>query len=289
MSRSRAFCFTWNNYPADAIETLRSLDSVYILATYEVAPATGTPHLQGYVYFRNGKTLSAVTRLMPRCHITVARGSAQQNYEYCTKTRAEDIAAGTVASVIGLELGTKPMDNETKGRKGKEFWDDVVLKAKAGRLEEIDSNIYVTQYNTLKRIAVDHMEKPPRLETSDHLWIYGATGCGKSTAVHDKYPDLYLKDLTQWWDGYRGEDIVLVDDMDPYHRGLARHFKLWGDKLPFHCQSKGSANTIRPKRVIVTSQYTPEQVWDDEETLAAIQRRFRLVHKVSLASEVEWN
>lgn len=289
MTRVRAYCFTWNNYPEDAFEKLRSLDTIYILATKEVAPETGTPHLQGYCYFPNGKTITAVTRLLPGCHITQARGTAAQNYQYCTKTRPEDQAAGIPASPIGLELGQRPMDQAEKGRKGKEFWDDVVVKAKAGRLDEIDSNVYVTQYNTLKRIAVDHMQKPDRLEHSDHLWIYGSTGVGKSTAVHDKYPDVYLKDLTQWWDGYQGEDIVLVDDMDPYHKGLARHFKLWGDRLPFHCQSKGSANTIRPKRVIVTSQYTPEQVWDDEETLAAIQRRFRLVHKVSLASEVEWN
>lgn len=85
--RSRAWLFTWNNYPADYSSHLDTLAVSYIVAGEEVAPATGTPHLQGYLYFTNARTLSAVRKLLPGCHLTTPNGTHQQNDQYCRKTR----------------------------------------------------------------------------------------------------------------------------------------------------------------------------------------------------------
>jgi len=54
----------------------------------ELAPSTGTPHLQGFVAFSGRRRLGAVRTLLPRCHLTSARGSAQQNRAYCIKDGA---------------------------------------------------------------------------------------------------------------------------------------------------------------------------------------------------------
>jgi len=51
--KSRDWCFTLNNYKAIDEAILRQLDSKYLIYGYETAPETGTPHLQGYVYFEN--------------------------------------------------------------------------------------------------------------------------------------------------------------------------------------------------------------------------------------------
>jgi len=43
-------------------------------------------------------------------------------------------------------------------------------------------------------------------------------------------------------------------------------------------ESKGSSMQIRPKHFIVTSNYTPEQLFDDPVLAQAIRRRFYFIN-----------
>lgn len=81
--RSRSFCFTWNNYPAEAPDTLGTLGADYQVYGKEVAPTTGTLHLQGYLHFPNAVSVVSLRRKLPGVHIVQARGSAQQNKVCC--------------------------------------------------------------------------------------------------------------------------------------------------------------------------------------------------------------
>jgi len=84
-SRSRSFCFTWNNYPDEHQDRLDTLGFRYTCYGYEWAPATGTPHLQGYLYFENARTHRSIVRALPGVHVTIARGSFPDNRKYCSK------------------------------------------------------------------------------------------------------------------------------------------------------------------------------------------------------------
>lgn len=85
-SRSRSFCFTWNNYPDNHQDVLDELDFRYVCYGYEFAPQTGTPHLQGFILFANARTLNSVIRGLPGVHVLVARGTAAHNRTYCSKS-----------------------------------------------------------------------------------------------------------------------------------------------------------------------------------------------------------
>lgn len=83
--RSRRFCFTINNYSEDEIAQLhKSFDGSKYIIGKEVGDE-GTPHLQGYVEFKFGKTLTALKKINNRAHWEIAKGNTDQNVKYCSK------------------------------------------------------------------------------------------------------------------------------------------------------------------------------------------------------------
>jgi len=233
--------------------------------------------LQGFITFENrGKRLGGVRQLLPGCHLEIANGTAQQNRAYCSKTRECDARPNDVFH----ERGSIPITSHDKGQLEKARWDAVRLFAESGRLDEIESCIYIRYYSSLKRIAVDHMPRMERLEKPCGVWIYGEAGTGKSRSVNDAYPELFPKPKSIWWDGYNGEQVVLLDDVDIYDVKLGGLLKHWSDCYPFIGESKGFSRKIRPIKFFVTSQYRIEDIWCDIPTQEALKRRFHVIVKV---------
>nr|WAE43189.1 MAG: replication associated protein [Cressdnaviricota sp.] len=116
-------------------------------------------------------------------------------------------------------------------------------------------------------------------------WITGDTGIGKSRWVRDTYGDkCYYKPMNKWWDGYKGETVVLIDDFDLKGECLGHYLKIWADCYSFNAEIKNG--TIQPviDTFIITSQYEPQHVfcqgkdpekWDSQ-LVDAIRRRFQL-------------
>jgi len=263
MSRSRNFCFTLNNYSPDDEEFVLSVPCRYVIFGREVG-ANGTPHLQGFIVFKNARSFDSVKNLVPRWHIEVARGNVDQNVDYCSK-------GGDV-----VEHGEKPCSNVAKGLAEKRRWDDAIADAKRGELDSIPGDIYLRFYGSLKRIQKDHMAPVPDADDVTGVWFYGAAGAGKSRLARERFPGAYFKMCNKWWDGYNLEDNVIIDDVDPNHKCLGHHFKIWADRYSFLAEVKGGAMLIRPRVICVTSQYSPEEVFDDAATVAAIRRRFKV-------------
>jgi len=266
--RSRKFCFTWNNYPDDHGEILGNLGSTYLIYGYEEAPTTGTPHLQGFIYFANARSRDRLRTQVPGCSIEIANGTPEQNIEYCSKDDEF------------LEFGDRPCTQAEKGDSEVARYDNARTLAKSGNLDDIPADIFVRCYSTLRRIELDYMPSVLPNPGVCGTWIYGAAGSGKTRSVYAAYPELYQKPANTWWDGYQREPIVLVDDIDIYDVRLAGHLKHWADFCPFIAERKGGGLRIRPTKVFVTSQYSIEEIWSDEQTRAALNRRFTVIQKV---------
>lgn len=83
--RARSWCFTINNHNIDDLIGLVDMSFMYLVFGFEIAPSTGTPHIQGYVAYDEGLSRRQVSKLMPRASVEVANGSLQSNYNYCSK------------------------------------------------------------------------------------------------------------------------------------------------------------------------------------------------------------
>lgn len=134
----------------------------------------------------------------------------------------------------------------------------------------------IFQYGTLKKNVQNYLLNTTPLEDFERVnyWIYGAPGIGKSQWVRRTFPDLYSKSQNKWWDGYKGETAVLIDDLDT--PTLGHYLKIWGDNYGITGETKGGTIPLPYKQIIVTSNYLPSDLWkDDPQMVAAIERRFQ--------------
>lgn len=131
----------------------------------------------------------------------------------------------------------------------------------------------------MRKIRNDTLLENNTLEGNlENFWYYGPPGTGKSLCARDSYPKLFLKALNHWWDGYQGEETILIEEWElGSGKFLGHHLKIWADRYPFKPEIKGSSlPPQRPKRIIVTSNYSIDECFGSDQTLVqAIKRRFQ--------------
>lgn len=125
------------------------------------------------------------------------------------------------------------------------------------------------------------MEPPSDLPSGTLVgyWFWGQSGRGKTHHTTEQYPNAYRKICNnKWFDGYQPDKHkeILLDDLDKSHNYMGFHLKIWADRYAFVGEIKGSSITMRPEKVIVTSNYHPRDIWDDSTTLEPILRRFEI-------------
>lgn len=267
--RSKRWSFTLNN-PTEAEESLlqglvSSGQATFIVIGKERGES-GTYHFQGYIEVPNKLSLSSIRSIIPRAHLEKSRGSAQSNIAYCTKEDNDAFKDGS------------PM---SQGRRSD--------------LEEIKESL--DGGATMTEIAEQHFSKwvvyrrsfqaYMALKMTSRSWVtqvhvlWGKTGTGKTRFAHDQVMDLRLwtpGDYT-WFDGYDGQEIVVLDD----YRGeypLQFLLKLL-DRYAMTVPVKGAFVEWKPRKVYITSNVSPMHWYDsDASSLAALKRRFTTVEEI---------
>jgi len=92
--KHRGFTLTLNNYTDDEYNKLKSMAQRHTekwIIGKEVGEKCGTPHLQGYIYFKNARKYDSMKKTIiktigsERCTVLRAKGNPNQNYDYCSK------------------------------------------------------------------------------------------------------------------------------------------------------------------------------------------------------------
>lgn len=85
---SRAYTITINNWTDNDIANWLSIteNAVYSIVGFEVGPKKGTPHMQGYIYFKSARHLTSLAKQFDmRAKLLISKGSAEENRNYCIK------------------------------------------------------------------------------------------------------------------------------------------------------------------------------------------------------------
>lgn len=86
--RARWWIIVWNNYTDTDFDTLKEWADTecekYSLGK-EVGSEKGTPHIQGFLGFKNARSWDSLVKQWPKAHIEKCKGNAAQNLTYTTK------------------------------------------------------------------------------------------------------------------------------------------------------------------------------------------------------------
>lgn len=244
-SKHRDYVITWNNYTPENYNTLVALDSRYIVIGKEIG-ASGTPHLQGYVYFENPRSFNAIQKKIKGAHIEVRSPNAtpEQAAIYCKKD-GDYYERGDVP-----EQG-KRSDVETV----REQLADGNGMRGVVRVATNLASIKIAE-------AILKYEEPQRNWKTNITWFWGPTETGKSKKAHEIFEgkDFYRKTANtgKWWDGYDAHAYVIIDDF--VFPENVTDYKNWLDIFDrYGCmiQTKGGVRQFLAKRIIVTSSTSP--------------------------------
>lgn len=275
------WCFTVFNYNDDTFRKFEDIKefTVYWVYGKEVCPSTGRLHLQCYLAGKKQITLPTIRKWFGAdAKYFVCKGSPEQNRNYC-------IYDGDFT-----EWGVLPPDGRKKGGASTQAkWKsiaDLAVNRDMKTIMDTYPREAVTSYRNLKQIGYDFGVVPDDLTKPCGEWIYGKSGVGKSFTARKENPGAYLKMMNKWWDNYENEDVVILEDFDPaYVQSMSYFLKIWADAYAFRVEIKNHTVSIRPKKFVVTSQYSLEQLFRDPEMLEAIKRRFTVRHLIELTSQ----
>lgn len=254
--QARNFCMTLNNYTEEELEDLKKIEHKYMVLGREVGEG-GTPHIQGYIEFYKPKDLSALKKINERVHWEKRMGTAREAAQYCKK-----------------ELNFYE-DGEMTRQGERTDLARVAEMVKGGRkIAEIAEECpreYIKYHRGINAL-IESQHKPRERDTPPEvIWLWGKTGVGKTRWAFDEHGDeVYVKDGTQWWNGYTQQTAIIIDDFDG--KWPVRDFLRLLDRYPYQGQTKGGYVQINSPYIYITSDSRPDTYWG-KEIWSQVERR----------------
>lgn len=262
--QSKSWVFTLNNPTEDNIKFLEAIEVNRIAVGEEIAPSTGTKHLQGFITFKRAYRLAQLKKLLPTAHWEKARVSDAANY--CLKEKI---------------LINK--DNSKPGKRSdiEEFMKDIKAGKRPIELME-EHPTCMAKYEGLYKRYKSELRKYDGQRIV--LWVYGAPGTGKTKTFHDHFSPPDARSVTfknEFVIGYSGEQYVLIDDFRPKSTHLDEFLRIT-DRYPYIVNVKHGEVNWNAKLIYITAPTDPELAFTEKHTenMGQVLRRLRGVYKL---------
>jgi len=194
---SRDYCFTQFDMDWKPINFFNEKIK-YLIAGQEICPETKRPHFQCYVAFPRTYAIPGAQKLLGigKSHMEPKRGTRLEASNYCKKEN--NWQEWGVLDV----LTTKE-----------------VLNLPVEKIKQDYPLMYCRYHRGIEKLQA----KGPKWRDIEVTWLWGAPGVGKTRKVMEMDDVYKIDDPYEWWDGYEGETILLIDDFD---RGTITRKKL---------------------------------------------------------------
>ena len=248
----------------------------YLTFGREVCPETARHHLQGYLQLTSRARFSTVQGLLPAgAHIEPARGSAEENNEYCHKEGDFE--------VFGIcQLSA----NETRKRSREETCRDIFEDHKAKRSKRDILEDYPHYWKDVVGLSI--ARHSDRSAAPQVLYLYGATGTGKSYNTQRALEDLsishYFKPSgIKWWPDYDQQSVAVIEEFSSCF--TCSQFLQLCDRAPYSVEFKGGHTPFNSQGIIILSNIEPDEQYKgakDEKFQQWRAYRRRIEHAVKI-------
>lgn len=271
--RYRNWVFTLNHYTDAELLRVRGLfadgECTYCGFGKEKGE-TGIPHLQGYLEFSGKTSLRQCKRLpgMVRAHFERRMGSQTQAVTYCQKEgQYEEFGA---KKEQGRRTDLDDICDKLRGRKrlreiAEEHGSSWIRYSRG--IRDLDFTLRAAEATTKDRPI-------------DSSVYWGDSDTGKTRSVYSEfgYEDVFKLDRSStgvWFDGYEGQDTLLIDDF----YGWIPFSMLLNilDRYPLRVPIKGGSTWAMWKRVIITSNSCPDR-WYRRGVTPSLARRIGVTY-----------
>lgn len=272
-NQSTSWCFTINNFTASTIEKVLEIPCRYIMFSEELGEG-GTPHLQGWVWLNSKLRFGGVKKMFTNeTHLEIAKGTFEENMTYIKKEGGKFYGVG---------------DPPEPGKRSDILAVKKLFDAGGDLLDAFEENFGLTcrTYRGFEKYLALKAALPPRLVPPRVIWLWGGAGCGKTREAYDTGSNVFIKDGTKWWDGYKPGDRIVIDDFDgvwPY-RDLLRLL----DRYPYQGQVKGGYVNVNSSEIFITCEFQPDHFWSNRNELAQVMRRLSEVRRVLFTDLDPW-
>lgn len=261
---ARNICFTLLNFTTAEVDSMAhwfETTASYLIYGKEYCPSTMTSHLQGYVEFRNSMRFETIRKYWKgRLHMEERRGTALQASDYCKKD-GDFTIFGSISN-----QGKRSDLNEVGLMLINGVSMDSIARDVPGTFIRFHKGLQALRNCTRFQ---------DRTEAPTAIWNWGKTGTGKTHEPTSLGKSFYIKDGTCWWDGYEGQEVIVIDDFDGHWP--FRDFLRLLDKHPYQGQVKGGYVKINSPLIYITCEFPPDEFWQDN-TLAQVTRRFTKIN-----------
>lgn len=284
------YCFTWNNYTPELEGQFRSwleFNCKYAIYGHEIAPVTGTPHLQGFFSLKTKKRMTTLQKRFGENHIKlalfVAKGSAQQNRAYCTKADKENYFEHGNIEQCGSGSRTDLLEVTQKLKEGSHL----SVVAMQHPVE------YVKYSRGLKEFAsIVSAGKVDKIRDITVSVYWGTGGVGKTYRAYDECQKLGLGEPYPLMNPHKNTGSIWFDNYEPHMRALLiDDFYGWIqphilyrylDKYPLQMEIKGATIRANWTYVFITSNKHPQD-WYKAEVYAQLDKNayWRRLHNIA--------
>lgn len=239
----------------------------------------GTPHIQGFVHFKNAKTLTATKKFLgsERVHLEISKGTDYENRQYCIKEG------------MFFEIGEEPMEHGPI-----DAWEDILEMIEGGfnnrQIVRKYPGIAIRCQSAIEKYRTEYEWAEMRAWRDVEVeYIAGPTGCGKTrqalynddgTVNTDVYRCTNAKNP---FDKYDGEGTIVFEEFRSQF--TCRDMLNWVDGHPLLLPARYADRMAKFTKVIILSNWRFAEQYHtvaetSPETYKAWQRRIETVSEL---------